>query len=506
MQNMERRKFEESWRDAFDQAEGSPSENVWTNIELDLEKEKGSHLKRRLLFYQSVAAACVIATMSIGMYVVSNTGAPEQLAKQQRVEFAEKNTLPSAPETGLNRDKNTISSASTSALTVEEDAVNAKTNSSASKTGLRASAGIRKVSPSQSIEGQSVSGGNESTDNTPPESESMLAAADEHNLEALFSPIPAEKLPVLAHIEEIELAIGREQPEPDPVVLMLARLDDRERTLMQEEEEIKEKNKDERMWTSFGIAAGSFNTVNSSASTTPPQGFDAQQPPSSFNGFQTEANNASVLASVAEKEAKASGITYSMGINVGTKISERWVIQGGVNYLAQSSDYTQQVLIGNQDNSQFRPAIYNDYRKTSLPVADAKPENLINTAPYDVNNNVRYLSIPVQAGYLIVNRDFGLQLNAGVSTDLFLQSTITATANGEKVDPSKADFGENSVFRPVNLSGLMGTEFSYKFGPHYRIALNPGIRYPFNSIYKSDDYNTTRITFDLGLRFRYIFH
>ncbi len=127
------------------------------------------------------------------------------------------------------------------------------------------------------------------------------------------------------------------------------------------------------------------------------------------------------------------------------------------------------------------------------------------TFPYNVNNNVRFVNVPLQAGYLVVNKKFGLQLNAGVSTDVFLQNTITPDGGG--LSKTTQGSGDESPYRSLNFSGLMGTEFSYKLGDRYRLSLNPGLRYPFSSVYKSNTgVDSTPLTFDVGLRFRYIFH
>ena len=88
MKNMEREKFEESWKDAFDKAEVTPSEGVWTNIELDLEKAKGGDLKKRLMFFQMVAAASVVFAMAIGgagyyFNVKTNQTSANQVALEQ---------------------------------------------------------------------------------------------------------------------------------------------------------------------------------------------------------------------------------------------------------------------------------------------------------------------------------------------------------------------------------------------------------------------------------------
>lgn len=492
MQDMERRKFEESWKEAFDQATFRPSDNVWTNIELELEKEKGTRLKRRLLFYQTLAAASVVFSLSFGIYILGNKdmSSPQQIAARVDIRETDKDSNASqstpsiSPESNKQYDADQVASNNTMALSA-----NSSDDTHGEVIVKQRNSNVR------SDRSETV---------LPQLEENDVATKDERDITGVFAPSNRE-LPALAEVGKIELKLPSQETSADPVALMLAKLEQRERELNEDQVEKKnaEKYRDENLWTSLGFSAGPFSTINSGSDVSPPP------PPSSFKS-QSEAALASnaVLATVAEKEAKASGITYSMGVNLGTKLTERWVLQGGVNYMAQSSKYTQEYLIGSPDNSQVRPAIYDDFRKNKVAQPDAQSENLIRSAPYSVNNNVSYLSVPLQAGYMIINRDFGLQLNAGVSTDVFLQNTTEATADGDqvKVDPSTTGFGEDSAFRPVNLSGLMGTEISYKVGEHYRISLNPGLRYPFNSIYKSDTYNTTRVSFDLGLRFRYIFH
>src|SRR6188768_1396917 len=63
---MERGEFNDLMKDAFKDAEVTPSGNVWTNIELDLEKAAGDDIRRRLFYYKMVAAASVIFALSVG--------------------------------------------------------------------------------------------------------------------------------------------------------------------------------------------------------------------------------------------------------------------------------------------------------------------------------------------------------------------------------------------------------------------------------------------------------
>src|SRR5690606_4490409 len=108
-------------------------------------------------------------------------------------------------------------------------------------------------------------------------------------------------------------------------------------------DEEKESQPREKLWTSVGFAAGSFNSVNPSVSSP-------MQSLASSN-------------QVANKQAKASGTAYSLGLSFGSQISKRWVIQGGLNYLTQLSDYTTNQAVSSSDLQFFKAASLNELRE-----------------------------------------------------------------------------------------------------------------------------------------------
>lgn len=491
---MERQDFDDSWKKAFDKAEVPPSDNVWTNIELDLERANGSKLKKRLVVFQMLAAASLIFMLglAIGVYIMKNSydKAALQLAAQQSKENSNSGGSPVAKADNSSDSNAGNPTKADNQITSNDQSKIATLNKADDKTST-----IKKHN--QSIAQSSINSGAGSfdaqeiavTENTV--METGVFSGDREELAVISN----STLPDIVEQREVKLALPTQsvesEPEVDPVLQMLARLEQREREVNEGALSKKQKSqRSEKLWTSVGFAAGSFSTVNAGVSN--------QQPRNTF------AQNSSV-ASAANSEAKAPGVSYSVGANIGTKLSQRWVFQGGVNYLTQSSDYTARNAVkADEQSMSFRPPSVNELDKITASDVPAE-EKLVSTAPYNVNNNLRYLSIPMQAGYMVVNKSFGLQLNAGVATDIFLQNTVSA--EGGNLDKVTEGMRENTTYRSMNLSGLAGTEVSYRFSKNYRVAFNPGIRYPFNNIYRSGvGVKSTPITFDIGLRFRYIFH
>ena len=497
MKNMEREKFEESLKKAFDEAKVNPSDKVWTNIELDLEKAKGGDLKRRLLFYQMLAAASVVFAMAIGGIGYyygfrTNQSSGDRLALENTSSNQNQEQVQTEPITPPNEDSD-LSNGNDAVANTTEKTRAAQDESSPKKLQDKKTP---TVAPTQNNGKDVIS--LPFTSNTPgiarPRPSDLSTNINELRDGSQYGlPIAFKEREVspLYSPREIHLTVKDRNPEVDPVLAMLARLEKREMEVKDPKESKKEEEAGgENLWTSVGFAAGSFNTMQASTS----------RPPSASN------YTLAMAAPIVDQEAKATGYSYSMGVNVGTRLSDRWVLQGGVNYLTHASEYIANNIVmddpGNYQQQKFRVASTHE-----LMTADAQDlsSKLVYSAPYSVNNSMRYLSIPMQAGYLLVNKTFGLQLNAGVATDLFLQNTISAKS--DQIAKTSQPGGSDSPYRAVNLSGLFGTEVSYRFGERYRVSLNPGLRYPFNTIYKSElGVQSAPLTFDVGLRFRYIFN
>ncbi len=555
---MEREKFEKDFGDAFKGAEQSPSENVWVNIELELERAEGKKMKQRVLFYQMLAAASITFALILtgaGILVLRNSeglntstiasnvpadgrigsvtdlsnnvteGTPSQADSSFRPDPSlSQATLES---NGISDDPDKASSSEFLARTETNVGERSSHQAPKSHQADRDNAGIHQVnigrvagaspSPAEELsraagttrlsESNRVEDSNAGDDALMPEPQPATkkegsGTRDLPSLEELSadSELLATKDPGVDPNNDIQdstsgnSSIAANDPvnqnkdkgievssEPDPVALMFARLNDLEKELAEQGAGGK-KNKnagEEKIWTSVGFAAGGYN----GQANAPVQA------------------NAFALNSAVESQAEASGVAYSVNISMGTRITNRLVLQGGVSYMNNSTSYTSNQVV-RSENMDFKPATISDLRAAGSSLFDNN--TVIPTAPHSVNNSMEFISIPVQAGYIIIDRKFGLQLNAGVATDFFIQNTIDAQGSG--IQSTTQDRGADSPYRSTNFSGLMGTEFTYRLGDRYRVALNPGLRYPFSSIYKKETgIESTPLTFDVGLRFRYIF-
>jgi hypothetical protein len=451
MQNTERQKFEEDWKSAFDGAEMSPPDRVWSSIELDLAGQESATMKRRVVFYQRLAAATVLFALLSGGYGFYGSR-----------------------ESGVSSKEAVVSSQESR----EADVVDGKSDARVGQSHVaRAQKPGDVVKPTPQLSGESISETEQNTTQLSIQDAPILAISPSgpatgqpgHLLgtETPGDPSTAQPgNPSASASTEVAIASPLLQDESSPREIV----------------EPKRKSRSEStLWLAVGAAAGNYSPNTPSATVN-----------------ATAAFAGPTIASSAAPQRKPEpkiGSSYTIGMAVGKKFG-RIVLQTGINLARQQIQYASNYDVPTSSNS-AKAASY-DYITTQ-----GSSQNLNFTNTYSVNSTNEILSIPVQVGYMIVDRKIGWQFNTGVSSDFFLRN-ILVDESGQREKFTQSS-GSACPYRAVNWSGLLNTELSYRLGAHYRLSLVPGVRYSIHSILKEPTDNGRPVIFDVGFKFRYLF-
>lgn len=456
MKNSEKGKFEDAWHRAFENAEQAPSEDVWAGVEQGLNKAETLVMKRRVVFYQRLAAASVLFALLLGglsTYYISD------LANQQENNLVQKELSPS--QGNVKGESTNPSIAANDIKNIESANVATGDSSKANMSEVK-----RYTNSSSSVAHYDNQDNNKNhEENATPGSQLTVRKINQHNYPALISLIPEPSITLNGKLKEV--AIVRKLPAM-PADFMTSK---------------KDKQASESLWASLGASTGNYS---------PSADFGVGSSSKSYAQNPTGISNSQGAYSTTASR----GTAFSVGMNLGKRISKRWLLQGGIAYLNQAIGYTSNYAVVDANNNVLASvADYSSINSFSSRIAVS--------SPYEINSVNEYISVPVQAGYLLVDRKLGLQLNSGLSTDFFMQNTLTDKSGQLASFSSSA--GNDSPYRTVSWSGLVGTELSYKIATQYRVSIAPGLRYSLNSVLKSDAVSTNPLVWDVGFRFRYIF-
>ncbi len=455
MKNLERSEFDEQWKVAFEGAEVSLASSIWENLDRELTMAEGNDMRRRIVFYQRLAAACVLFALLSGSFGVYYWQQSYNQVSELKI------TRPSSDPTQASQQAK------------ESDLLTNKNNGITNKSASESKVGnIQKTNRPQStndnFQSVSKSDGNSfsgkiglsilNEERTPSNSpvEKKLSKNNREWYSANLS-IPG---PVLLPVDSVDgeptfVEIRRKLPFVSSAFMADSK---------------KENFNHEKLWASVVAAAGTYSDHSGSSSY------------SMASAFSTQSGSSA-----------PSGNSYTVGMLGGFRIAKRWVLQSGVQYMNQSAGYTSNVsALSLYDLANFAKA----------PAASMNIGNTISSTPYNITSTNEFVSLPLQAGYLLIDKKVGWQINPGMAADFFVRNTLS-DPSGQKQSYSQGT-GSESPYRSVNFAGLMSSEVSYKLGKSYRVSLVPGLRYSFNPVLKSQTTGNPFV-WDVGFRFRYIF-
>jgi hypothetical protein len=538
MKSSENRKFEEAWKKAFADAEGNVSDSVWNNIDSQLVRAESGEMKKRIVFYKWLAAASVVFALGVGgVFVYRNSFEDKDGSRQSSFAQASEDKFEAGKGEEVDNGKLTIVKeqgevGSRDALGEDADIYRQGRQSSiaAAKEDKLAVGSVEKIDKAQLAvdknkvgkvgdpdalvqvidihrqHGQRMVGKGEAVENgkgmSKTDGEKKLGDEKfltEQTTEASIAIVeePLKEEAKSAEVKSMNELTGSSQTgvtaiiptenilkETDTVAFIESpiKIAKVEELKSDEEKKVVKKVVEENWWAAVSGSAGSYDPNGGAATSS---SLLRNAPAGTFSPSASQNNTASL------------GTAYSYGVNFGKRITPRWVLISGVGFLSQSINYPSNQAVFNASQAQAFSAdaskLSNSNGTTAAPINS-----------YELNSINEFITVPLQAGYLIVNKKIGVQLNAGVASDIFVRNSLVDPTSRLSTNTQTA--GENSTYRTFNWTGLVGTELSYRISNHYRISVIPGMRYSFNSILKPTVGSTiTPLIWDVGFRFRYIF-
>jgi hypothetical protein len=190
------------------------------------------------------------------------------------------------------------------------------------------------------------------------------------------------------------------------------------------------------------------------------------------------------------------GVSRSSSVHYGRNFG-RLALFSGLALTEQQYNNSSNLALG---ASSLKTAVSSDI----ITGSTASSQALSATNTYLVNTQKRYLSIPIQAGWYVVDRKVKGMFSAGIMTDYFLSSTISDVSG--VLQSSKVTHSPGAAYAGWVFSGLVGSEWSMSLSDRYQVAISPGVRYALTPVYRKDFLiNGKSYALDVGVRLRYFF-
>ncbi|MFY0687603.1 MAG: hypothetical protein JXQ90_10590 [Cyclobacteriaceae bacterium] len=242
--------------------------------------------------------------------------------------------------------------------------------------------------------------------------------------------------------------------------------------------------------------------------------FDPQyqvQAPSVLSTAVTTAKNfvntsgGSTTTSKQPTENMEVGMMRQLALNMGMKLTDRVTLESGVRYgEAAVTNYTN-VLVENR----YYPAaipVTNESAGLNQINQVAKQKEIVEWEYRDVelNNQFQFATIPLKAGYILVDRRMHLRLNAGVVTNFYLGNTLDHPS--DEIATFNISPGDESPYKNLTFAGIAGFSMGYQILNGFDMVFEPNYSHALQSITKNEaNFNVNPVGFGMNAGIRYRF-
>jgi hypothetical protein len=197
------------------------------------------------------------------------------------------------------------------------------------------------------------------------------------------------------------------------------------------------------------------------------------------------ATNGSPIDDIFTKNSKNYKPNISYGLAVNYSVNKRFSVQTGVNKV--TLDYNTNDIVFYADLKATNIKTINTKNEASKMTVENKKANTEESIATVVNQGylnqkIGYIEIPVEVNYKLVDKKFGINLNAGISTLVLNENSVSVVSDTN----FKMVLGEANNLNKFHLSSNIGVGFNYKFMKSFQINVEPKLKYQINTFNSND--------------------
>ena len=507
MANMQenRSAFEDQWQEAFENAEMTPSEGLWKNIDNQLTMQENGKYRRGFIFYRSLAAACVVCLIGLGYYVLQDSLEESINAVGQQVESSGQEENASTP--GITGEENAGSSneetekngqpLAETAQDKNEDGSNANTLALKRPDETASNADADKLPPES---GSALSGNNQNQDRS---TAAITFAETKKNAASEMSTIATDRSALSGPDY-----LAAQPPHTEQEAINADRVSGIDH-LYRVPQIIVDEEKDEAKGELFaginlatnyfdpnfsqGVSSGLFNAAADESADAIVYRQLSESALASADSYSAQANNNGI-----ENRPQ---LSISYGVDFGLMLSKRLSLESGIDYGRMNSSTSTQLVAEDFSQGQRIPVLVSNAREVQGTNTRARftPQEQQLTNSFDI------ISVPLKLGYNLQFNRINIVLASGVAANFFLNNRLS-DESGQLSTVSLSAATAGSPFRRLYYSALISGGLNYMLTDNYAFSVTPNYNLALTDLTESGyNFNSQPNNFGIDFGIRYVF-
>ncbi len=250
-----------------------------------------------------------------------------------------------------------------------------------------------------------------------------------------------------------------------------------------------------KLWAGIEAGAGTFENSLSGSSLS------SSLNPAGLANAIGSGNFVNPTTNISQDMEQA--LTQSIAIDLGVQLGKKWTIESGISYTNFDNNGIASISVLDVftiDNSNFEGGnlISVDGDEVINPSTSSREATIEIERNYDheveLNNSIQFASIPLKAGYFLVDKKFSLRLNAGLTANYLVQGSIS--------DPTSQIVNSDNlgIYNDWSFDGIGGMELGYTIFDKFDFTVEPNYRYAITPLSNASNL-ASRFAIQTGLRY-----